>query len=98
MFFLLRVIFCVAVILALLPNDGAKSGLAGAGMMASCGQAGARIWRDLLRAAPPRTRPMPNATAARSPASNRSQGTLTAADLAPAWRGPPAELHKKHGA
>ena len=36
-------------------------------------------------------------TRAAAPAA-KSQDTLTAADLAPAWRGPRRETHNKHGA
>jgi hypothetical protein len=98
MFFLLRMIFWMTVVVAFLPNDGAKSTLARSGVMAVCGQAGVRMSHDVLRAGAPRPRSMPAASTARSPAANLRQGTLTDADLAPAWRGPPAELHKKHGA
>jgi hypothetical protein len=51
-----------------------------------------------LRAPPSQTRSMPAMAATRSPAANPSRGTLTAADLAPAWRGPRADLPKRDGA
>jgi hypothetical protein len=54
--------------------------------------------RDCLRAPPSQTRSMPTMAATCSPAANPSRGTLTAADLAPAWRGPRADLHKRRGA
>jgi hypothetical protein len=50
------------------------------------------------RAPPNQTLSMPAKAAARSPAANPSRGTLTAADLAPAWRGPRADLHDRRGA
>ncbi len=89
MFFLLRIVFWLAVVLALLPSGGSKPGVAAPSVMAACGQAGARMLHDFLRAPPSQTR---------SPAANPSRGTLTATDLAPAWRGPRADLHTRHGA
>jgi hypothetical protein len=65
---------------------------------AACGKAGARMLHDFLRAPPCQTRSMPAMAATRSPALNPSRGTLTGADLAPAWRRPRADLHDRHGA
>jgi len=98
MFFLLRMVFWLAVVLALLPSGASKSGAAGPSVMAACGHAAARTLHDFLHPAPRETRSASTAAAARPPAANPSQSTLTAADLAPAWRGPRADLRKKHGA
>jgi hypothetical protein len=98
MFFLLRMVFWLTVVLALLPSGGAKPGAAGPSVMAACGVAAARTLHDFLHPAPRQTRSTSTVAAARSPATNPSRGTLTAADLAPAWRGPRNDLHKKHGA
>jgi hypothetical protein len=96
MFFLLRMVFWLAVVLALLPSGGANSGAAQPGMMTACGQAGARLLHEAWRAATHQTRSSSTTTAT---GSRRSplQNTLTAADLSPAWRGVRAELHKKQG-
>jgi hypothetical protein len=53
---------------------------------------------DVSRPPPSQTRSMPTTAATRSPAANPSRGTLTAADVAPAWRGPRADLPKRDGA
>jgi hypothetical protein len=62
-------------------------------------QAGARMVYDFIseRAAPRETGSV--ATKATRPAAPaaKSQDTLTAADLVPAWRGPRREAHNKHG-
>lgn len=97
MFFLVRMVFWLAVVLAWLPSGGPKPGAAAPSVTAACGQAGARTLRDVLRA-PSQTRSMPTMAATRSPAANPSRATLTAADLAPAWRGPRADLAKRDGA
>jgi hypothetical protein len=67
-------------------------------------QAGAKMVYDFIseRAAPHETgsvttRPTRQAASQAAPAA-RSQDTLTAADLAPAWRGPRRESHNKPGA
>jgi hypothetical protein len=91
-------VFWLAVVFALLPSDGAKPGAATPSAMAACGQAGARMLHEVFRAASRQIRSTPITAATHSPAANPSQGTLTAADLAPAWRGPRADAHKKHGA
>jgi hypothetical protein len=96
MFFLLRMVFWLAVVLALLPSGGANSNAAGPGVMAACGQAGAKLLHDAWRAATHQTRSSSIKTAVGSRHSP-SKNTLTAADLAPAWRGGHAELHKKQG-
>ena len=98
MFFLLRVAFWLAVVLALLPSGGSNPDGAVPNAMTACSQAGVRMLHDALRPAPRQTRPTPTMAAARSPAANPSQGSLTAADLAPAWRGPRTDVRKKHGA
>ena len=98
MFFLVRMVFWLAVVLAWLPSGGAKPGAAAPSVTAACGQANARMLRDCLRAPPSQTRSMPTMAATRSPAANPSRATLTATDLAPAWRGPRADLHKRRGA
>ena len=67
-------------------------------------QAGAKMVYDFIseRAAPRETgsitaRPT-RQVAAQSAAGAKSQDTLTAADLVPAWRGPRRESHNKPGA
>jgi hypothetical protein len=96
MFFLLRMVFWLAIVLALLPSDGAKSGAAGRGLMAACGQAGARLLHDAWRAAAQQARSSSSTTATDS-RGNPSRNKLTAADLAPPWRGVRAESHKRQG-
>ena len=94
MFFFLRMVVWLAVVFALLPADGAKPN----GVIVACGQAGLTMLHDVFRTAR-RNAQAPQTTAGtRSPAAKPSQGTLTAADLAPPWRGPRAELHRKNGA
>jgi len=97
MFFLLRLGFCLAVVLAMLPSDDAKPSATLAGVTAACGQAGVKP-RDVSRAAPHETRPTASTVTLRRSAANASQGTLTATDIAPRWRGPRADPHRKHGA
>jgi hypothetical protein len=97
MFFLLRMVFCLAVVLALLASSGPKPSAATPSVMSACRQAGVTMLHDFFRAVRP-TRSSPTTVATRPPAATPSQGTLTAADLAPAWRGPRAGVHKKHGA
>ena len=96
MFFLLRLVFWLAIVLALLPSGGTNSGAAGPGMMAACGQAGARLLHAAWRAAAHQPRSSSTTTAAGSRGSP-SQNNLTAADLAPAWRGVRTEFHKRQG-
>lgn len=98
MFFLLRMVFWLTLVFALLPSGGSKPGAAMPGVEAACEQAGIRKSHDLARSAPRQTRSSATTAAARSPAANPSQGTLTAADLAPAWRGPRSDRHRKRGA
>ena len=98
MFFLIRMVFWLAVVFAWLPSGGAKPGAAAPSVTATCGQAGAGMLHGFLRAPPSQTRSMPTMAATRSPAANPSRGTLTAADVAPAWRGPRADLPKRDGA
>jgi hypothetical protein len=97
MFFLVRMVFWLAVVLALLPSGGAKPDAAGPSAMAACGQAGARMLHDFMRAERRQARSTATTAATRPPA-NPSQGTLTSADLVPAWRGSRGDLHRKHGA
>jgi hypothetical protein len=47
MFFLIRMVFWLAVVLAWLPSGGAKPGAAAPGVTAACGQAGARKVHDV---------------------------------------------------
>ena len=67
-------------------------------------QAGARMVYDFIneRAAPRETGSVTTKatrqTAAQTAPAAKSQDTLTAADLVPAWRGPRREAHNKHGA
>ena len=66
-------------------------------------QAGAKMVYDFIseRAAPRETGSVttrPRQVAAQAGPAARSQDTLTAADLAPAWRGPRRETHNKPGA
>ena len=59
-------------------------------------QAGAKMLYDVLTdALAPQETGTVRSDAAKQPAENpaSSQGTLTPADLAPAWRGPPARKH-----
>jgi hypothetical protein len=98
MFFIVRMVFWLAVVLALLPSDRSKSGAAAPSVMAACGQAATRTLHDFLHPEPRQTRPTSAVAAAPSPAANPSRSTLTAADLAPAWHGPRSNLRKKHGA
>ena len=61
-------------------------------------QAGAKMVYDFIneRSGPRETGSITKAT--RQPPAAKSQDTLTAADLVPAWRGPRRETHNKHGA
>ena len=66
-------------------------------------QAGAKMVYDFIseRAAPRETGSVttrPRQLAAQAAPAARSQDTLTAADLVPAWRGPRRETHNKPGA
>jgi hypothetical protein len=66
-------------------------------------QAGVKMVYDFIseRAAPRETGSVttrPRQVAAQARPAARSQDTLTAADLAPAWRGPRRETHNKPGA
>jgi hypothetical protein len=64
-------------------------------------QAGARMVYDFIseRAAPRETGSVTTTKSVRPAApAAKSQDTLTAADLVPAWRGPRRESHNKHGA
>jgi hypothetical protein len=77
-------------------------------MLGERAQAGARTVYDFIseRAASHETAPRETAPretgsiAARPtrPAAHSSQDTLTAADIAPPWRGPRRDAHNKHGA
>lgn len=93
MVFLLRMVFWLAVVFALLPGDSAKPNV-----MASFGQAGLTMLHDVFRTARRNAQAPQTTVGTHSTAAKPSQGTLTAADLAPAWRGPRADLHRKHGA
>jgi hypothetical protein len=93
MFFLLRMAFWLGLAFVLLPS-GAKQTVPTA--ITACGQAGARIVHSFMRATPPANQSVAAAKPARL--SHPSQDTLTAADTAPAWRGPRGDLHKKNGA
>ncbi len=61
-------------------------------------QAGAKMVYDFIneRSGPRETGSISKAT--RQPPAAKSQDTLTAADLVPAWRGPRRETHNTHGA
>ena len=65
-------------------------------------QAGAKMLYDVLNEAlAPQGSEMNHGDAIKQPAERverASQGTLTPADLAPAWRGPPARKDSKHAA
>src|ERR1700716_3137653 len=50
MFFLVRMVFWLAVVLALLPSGGAKPGAAAPSVTATCGQAGAGMLHGFLPA------------------------------------------------
>ena len=137
MFWLIRMTFLLAVILALLPTGGAKHdtatpsarvgatdavsaatatvsdmwqfcsrqahaceiGSQAAVAFGTRAEAGARMVYDFIseRAAPRDT----GSIDARPANANASHDTLTAADIAPAWRGPRRDtrndVHKKHG-
>ena len=140
MFWLIRMTFLLAVILALLPTGGAKQDTASnpgtrvgatdavsaatatvADMWQFCArqphaceigshaaaafgtraEAGARMVYDFIseRAAP---RDTGSIDVRPANAANASHDTLTASDIAPAWRGPRRDsrndVHKKHGA
>ena len=97
MFFLVRMVFWLAVVLALLPSQGAKPSATGPSAMTSCGQAGLRMLHDFMRTERRQARSTATAGTTRSAAVNRSRSTLTAADLAPAWRGPRSDPHRKDG-
>jgi len=63
-------------------------------------QAGAKMVYDFIseRSAPRETGSVNAVKATRQPTpAAKSQDTLTAADLVPAWRGPRRETHNKHG-
>jgi len=93
MFFLLRMAFWLSLAFVLLPS-GAKQTVPSA--IAACGQAGAKMVHDFIRATP---RDNQSAAAAKPARLARSsQDTLTAGDLAPAWRAPHGDIHKKNGA
>jgi hypothetical protein len=98
MFFLLKMVFWLAVAFALLPSGGSNPRAATPSAMSACGQAGLRMLHDVFRASSRQTRSPPTTAATRSPVANPSQGTLTDADIAPAWRGQQADFPKKHGA
>jgi hypothetical protein len=63
-------------------------------------QAGAKMVYDFIneRAAPRDTGSIASKATRAATAAKSSQDTLTAADLAPAWRGPRRDVHSKHGA
>jgi hypothetical protein len=83
MFFLLRMVFWLSLAFLLLPS-GAKQTVIGA-----------KSVHD--RAAPHDNRATATGNARRPRLARSSQGTLTAADLTPAWHGP-RDIHKKDGA
>ena len=62
-------------------------------------QAGARMVYDFIseRAAPRETGSVATKSTRPAAPAAKSQDTLTATDLAPAWRGPRRESHNKHG-
>jgi len=95
-FFVLRMVFWLSLVIMFLPNGGAKQGAAGP--MAACARAGARMVYDFMRAAPDAPRSIATAGSKRALAAKRSQDTLTADDLAPAWHAPRNEPAKRHGA
>ena len=100
MFLLVRMVFWLAVVLALLPSGGAKPDTTRPGLLAACGEAGVRMLHDFMREERRQARSSATTATTAPPrrTANPSQSTLTAADLAPAWRGPRGELHRKHGA
>lgn len=63
-------------------------------------QAGAKMVYDFIseRGAPRETGSVSNKPTRQAAAAAKSQDTLTAADLVPAWRGPRRESHNKPGA
>src|SRR5215813_11236066 len=63
-------------------------------------QAGAKMVYDLIndRSAPRVTGSVADKTARPDTATKAAHDTLTAGDLAPAWRGPRRDMHNKHGA
>ncbi len=97
MFFLLRMVFWLSLAAVLLPS-GAKQTAAVPNAIAACGRASAKILHDVLRATPRDNRSVAIARTKPARVAHPSQDTLTAADLAPAWRGPRGDSHKKNGA
>jgi hypothetical protein len=143
MFFLLRMAFCLSVVLVLLPSGGSQQhtatapgaelgametlsaasatvsdmrgfcarqpdacavGSQAAAAIGQRAQAGARMVYDFIseRAAPRDTGSItttkPRQVASQAAPAAKSQDTLTAADLVPAWRGSRRESHNKPGA
>jgi hypothetical protein len=84
MFFLLRMAFWLSLAFLLLPSGVKQSAT------------GAKVAHDLPRATSRDHRSVATTKATRL--GHRSQDTLTAADLTPAWRGPRGDIHKKNGA
>jgi len=84
MFFLLRMVLWLGLAFLLMPS-GARPTVSGA-----------KVSHDVARAAPHDNRSV--ASAKRARLLHPSQDTLTAADVAPAWRGPRGEIRKKDGA
>ena len=84
------------------PDAGAVGSQAAAAL-GQRAQAGAKMVYDFIseRAAPRETGSVtarPRQVASQGAPAAKSQGTLTAADLVPAWRGPHRESHNKPGA
>jgi hypothetical protein len=93
MFFLVRMVFWLAVVVAFLPSDGSKGDAARRDVIAACGQAGVRMLHEFMRTERRQAR-----ASARTASARPSHGTLTAADLAPAWRGQRGGGHNRDGA
>jgi hypothetical protein len=84
MFFLLRMAFWLSLAFLLLPS-GVKQAVTGAKAAHDVPRATARDHRSVATARPANL-------------VRRSQDTLTAGDLTPAWRGPRGDIRKKNGA
>jgi len=84
MFFLLRMALWLGLAFLLLPS-GTKQSVSGA-----------KVAHDVTRSTPRDNRS--SVVPKRAHLLHPSQDTLGANDLAPAWRGPRGEIHKKNGA
>jgi hypothetical protein len=84
MFFLLRMVVWLGLAFLLLPSGANQS------------VSGTKIAHNATRAMPSDNRSL--AVPKRAHLLHPSQDTLTATDVAPAWRGPRGEVHKKNGA